>query len=167
MILNNEQPRPMKTHLIHRTSFLPALAVCLTCCSGFSQSADQIAAARNILEQAPPAELAAKCAELVAGAPAKEKVAVAAAVGHAVAKVNSQLTTAAVTAVVTREPSVAPAVAAAAATELPNSAPAIAVAATKSRRVNESDVRAAVVAAAPGQALSIITALVQAKGATR
>lgn len=157
----------MKTKLTRLTSFLPALALCWTCCSGFGQSADQIAAARDILAKTPPAELAAKSAQLVAGAPAKEKVAVAAAVGHAIAKLNPQLTANAVTAVATREPSVAPAVAAAAATELPNSAPAIAVAAIKSPRVNERDVRAAVIAAAPGQAVSIITALVQAKGATR
>jgi len=166
-MLSNEQSRPMKTKRNRLMSFIPALALCWTCCSGFGQSADQIAAARDILSKAPPAELAAKCVELVAGAPSKEKVAVAAAVGHAVAKVNSQVTPAAVTAVATREPSVAPAIAAAATTELPNSAPAIAVAAIKSPRVNERDVRAAVIAAAPGQAVSIITALVQAKGAAR
>ncbi|HKS37611.1 MAG TPA: hypothetical protein VJW76_10510 [Verrucomicrobiae bacterium] len=153
----------MKTKWIR---LLP-LAFCCTCLSSFGQSADQIAAAKDILAKAPPAELAAKCAQLVAGAPAREKVAVAAAVGHAVAKVSPPGTPAAVTAVAVREPSTAPSVAAAAATELPNSAPAIAVAAIKSPRVSERDVRAAVVAAAPGQSVAIITALVQARGAAR
>jgi len=157
----------MKTKLTRLTSFLPVLALCWTCCCGFSQSADQIAAAREILAKAPPAELASKSVELVTGAPAKEKVTVAAAVGHAVAKVNPQLAATAVTAVSTREPSVAAAIAAAAAAELPNSAPAIAVAAIKSSRVNERDVRAAVIGAAPGQAVSIITSMVQVRGAAR
>lgn len=130
---------------------------------GVAQTAEQVAAAKDILAKVPAAELASRGAQLVADAPPKEKAAVASAVGQAVASTRPELASAVVASISTKVPVVAPAAAAAAAGKLPDSAAAIALAAASVPGVIAADVRAAVIAAAPRQAVQIVSALVRAK----
>ena len=124
-----------------------------------AQTAEQISAAKGILTKVPAAELASQAAQLVVNAPGKEKAAVASAVGQAVASINPDLASAAVAAIASKIPVVAPAAAASAAAKLPDAAPAIALAAASVPGVIAGDVRAAVIAAVPLQAVRIVSAL--------
>src|SRR5262245_35792724 len=128
-----------------------------------AQSADQIAAAREILAKVPPGELAAKSTQLVTAAPAKEMAAVAAAVGQAVGRINPELTPTVVGVISSKAPAIAPAVAAAAAGMLADSAAAIAMAAAGARGARSGDVRAAVIAAVPARAAEIVSVLARPK----
>ena len=95
---------------------------CLSAHAVFAQTAAQIEAAKDILAKVPAAELAAKSAELVANAPAKERAAVASAAAQVVASINPDVASVTVVAISLRVPVVAPAAAAAAAAKLPDSA---------------------------------------------
>jgi hypothetical protein len=131
--------------------------------SASAQTADQVAAARDILAKVPAAELASRSAQLVADAPIKERAPVAAAVGQAVAKLNPDLASAAVAAISAKAPVVAPAAAAAAAGVAPTAAAAIARAAVGAPGVKLADVRAAVIAAVPARAAEVVSALSRSK----
>jgi hypothetical protein len=128
-----------------------------------AQTADQVAAARDILAKVPTAELASRSAQLVADSPPKERAPVAAAVGQAVGRLNPGLASAAVAAISTKVPAVAPAAAAAAAAVVPTAAGAIARAAAGAPGVKPEDIRAAVIAAVPARAAEVVTALSRPK----
>lgn len=131
------------------------------------QTPEQTAAAKDLLAKVAPADLAARAAQLVADAPPKEKAPVAAAIGHVVASSHPDLASAVVASICARVPVVAPAAAASAAARLPDSAAAIAVSAASVPGVRASDVRAAVIAAVPRQAVQIVGALSKARLTSR
>jgi hypothetical protein len=128
-----------------------------------AQSAEQIAAAREILAKFAAADLPARSAQLVADAPVKERAPVAAAVGHAIARISPNLTPMIVSAICLKTPAAAPAVAAAAAVELPEIAGQIAVAASKAPGVKALEIRSAVIAAVPAKAVQVVSAMAAAR----
>lgn len=116
------------------------------------QNAGQLDAAHAIVSAIPAADVPARCAELLAGAPVFEQAAVAASLVSAVSKHHAASLTATMLGMSSRVPRIAPAIAAAAIESQPETAARVVASLATVPGVHKSDVVSAAISAAPGQA---------------
>ncbi len=125
---------------------------------GLGQTPGQVEAAKGILGATPAAEVAARCVDLVAGAPQAEQAAVAASLVAAVAATQGPSLRATVLGISARLPRIAPAAAAAAAEAEPAAASSYVTELAAIPGVNRREVLVAVIAAVPQEAARCLQA---------
>ncbi len=143
----------------NRLWLITALGLALGCSPVLGQTSEQVAAAKNLLQEVAVSDLAARASGLVAGAPREEQTNVLTAVLAVVVERKAAAVPHTVAAVAIRTPVLAPAAAATACRALPQSAVAIARAIARVPSLNREAVRTAIVAVVPDQASAIATAL--------
>jgi hypothetical protein len=142
----------MRSHVMQGCGKLAALMVLFLSHGVFGQNAGQIEAAQAILSAVAPADVPARCADLVAGAPVAEQAAVAASLVPAVIKQHPAALSASLVGMSARVPRIAPAVAAAAVEADPAGAARIVATLGMVPGVLKSDILVAAIGAAPAQA---------------